>query len=105
MTPYRGTATGKEELNGGSGGTFRAIEFHNTTAAVAWVQVFNKPSASVTLATDPPLQSYALDANQIRTIHLPKKGWILNGTGITIAGTTTRNGSTGAAVEYNILMD
>ena len=105
MTPYSGTASGKEELNGGSGGTFVAIEFHNTTAAVAWVQVFGKASSEVTLGATVPLQSYALDANQIRSIELPAKGWILNGTGITIAGTTTRAGSTGAAVEYNILMD
>ena len=73
----------------------------NTTAAVAYLQIFNLPAASVTLGTTVPKLSIGLPASAAMSLPIAL-GLKLDGQGISIAGTTTRTGSTGAAIDYNL---
>lgn len=73
----------------------------NTTAAVAYFQIFNVPAASVTLGTTVPTLSIGLPANAGMSLPIAN-GVKLGGSGMSVAGTTTRTGSTGAAIDYNI---
>lgn len=75
-----------------------ALVLYNTTAAVAYLQVFLKPAASVTLGTTAPDLVFPLPANGGLTLNL-SEGWFVGGNGFSIAGTTTRTGSTGAAID------
>ena len=75
----------------------------NTTAAAAYLQVFDKQSGSVSLGTTDP--TYVIGIPAVASgghvqVMLPKP--ILHTTGLTIAATTTRGGSTTAAVETTI---
>lgn len=75
----------------------------NTTAAAAFLQVFFKPAASVTLGTTAPDYVVHLGANESQTINFPSEGLgLAAGTGISIAGTTTATGSTGAAISTSL---
>ena len=75
----------------------------NTTGAVAYVQIFDKVSANVTVGTTAPDLVIGLAANG--QIHAQFIQGIPFVSGITIACTTTRNGATGAAVECLFLYD
>jgi len=74
----------------------------NNTGALAYVQVFNKLQANVTLGTTPPDYVIPLPANGGAVMPYNDTG-IEHDTGITIACTTTRNNNTGATCD--ILMD
>jgi hypothetical protein len=78
-------------------GQVYSLHVGNTTAAVAYLQFFCKPSASVTLGTTGPDASFMLAASASIDPSLPT-GICSGGTGITVAGTTTATGSTGAAL-------
>lgn len=91
------TATGGFKIKVG------AVEFLNTTAAVAYVQLFPLIAASVTLGTTAPLFSFGLPANGGMTLSFGTEGWVLGGTGLSIAGTTTRTGASTAAVDVNFI--
>ena len=74
----------------------------NNTAAIAYVQVFNKALADVTLGTTAPDYVIPLAANGESNVSFGGIG-IDHDTGITIAATTGRANSTGAACD--VLME
>lgn len=80
-----------------------AVEFLNTTAAVAYVQLFPKPASGVTLGTTAPTFSFGLPANGGMTLGFGPEGWVFGGTGVSVAGTTTRTGASTAAVDVNFI--
>lgn len=98
---WSGAASGTKAELSKQAETIRAISLLNGTAAVAYFQIFNLPSASVTVGTTPPYASIALPASAGLTLSFGD-GQILGGSGLTVASTTTRAGSSTAAVEYNI---
>lgn len=67
----------------------------NTTAAVAYLQVFNAASTAVTVGTTSAAFAVRLGANETISIDL---GGLQMPNGIALAGTTTATGSTGAAI-------
>lgn len=74
------------------------LDLVNTTAAVAYVQIFFKPSASVTLGTTAPDLIVRLPANASKTLAWPFGVTLSAGTGLSFAATTTTNGAVTAAV-------
>lgn len=83
----------------GSFGFITALKYNNTTAAVAYLQIFFKPSASVTVGTTVPDLSIRMAANESSAwIVLPSGLGTTAGTGITLAGTTTAGGAVAAAL-------
>lgn len=80
----------------------RSVVVLNTTGAVAYLQVFNKVAASVTIGTTTPTLSIGLPASSAMALSLPEEGWNVGGTGLSLAGTTARTGATGAAIDVNI---
>lgn len=81
-------------------GVLYQMSASNTTAATAYVQVFCLPSGSVTLGTTPPNYVIRLKTNagagDERDIVFPR-GLCNNGTGLSVAATTTATGNTTAA--------
>lgn len=98
---YSGSASGTKAELSKNAETMRAINLINGTAAVAYFQIFNLPAASVTVGTTAPLASIGLPASAGLTLSFGE-GQILGGSGLTVASTTTRAGSTTAAVDYTI---
>lgn len=82
---------------------FSSIQFLNTTAAVGYLQIFNLPAASVTIGTTAPVASFGVPASGSVFVSFPNGGWIVGGSGCSVAGTTSRAGSTGAAQDTNIV--
>lgn len=72
-----------------------SLRLVNTTAAVAYLQVFNAAQASVTVGTTTPAFVVRLGANESLSIGLLG---LQMANGISMAGTTTAGGSTGAAI-------
>jgi hypothetical protein len=72
-----------------------ALKIRNTTAGAAYLQVFAKPAASVNLGTDTPAFFVPLAASESVTIPLtmPIR---LDGSGLSLAGTTGAGNSSGA---------
>jgi hypothetical protein len=103
------TSGGLSIVTGSVGGTATAIKasagqlygYHlfNTTAAVAYVQIFNVAAGSVTLGTTTPTISIGIPASGGVTVNFDKG--IAFGTAISFACTTTRTGSTGATCDVN----
>ncbi len=98
---YSGTASSTKAELANSAVTIRSIALINGAAAVSYFQVFNLPAASVTVGTTAPLFSIGIPASGGLTLPFGD-GQILGGSGLTIASTTTRAGSSTAAVDYNI---
>ncbi len=73
------------------------IRLVNTTAAVAYLQIFDKLAAVVTVGTTVAKTVIRLNANEILTLSAPD-GIDIGGDGLTLAGTTTATGNTGAAI-------
>lgn len=82
--------------------TIYGIALLNETAAVAYLQLFKRASASVTVGTNAPDLALGLPASGGLTLSFPQ-GLIMGGDGLTIAGTTTRTGSTGANISVNLI--
>ena len=90
----------------GSGGTIYGITAVNNGTAIAYIQVFNKASASVTVGTTTP--------DYVIPVPAPSSGsngagireeYALGlnfGTGITVACTTTRTGASSATCDVNV---
>ena len=99
-----GTKVGVEDGTATNGKivTLRYLVMLNTTAAVAYLQIFNLDVASVTVGTTVPVQSIGLPASSAMVFPVPESGIYLGGRGLTLAGTTTRTGSTGAAIDVNL---
>jgi len=70
------------------------------TAAVSYLQVFDKQSGSVTLGTTVPDFWIEMPASNINRIELVKP--LKFNTGFSIAGTTTSTGNTGVNVDVFI---
>jgi hypothetical protein len=103
------TSGGLSIVTGSVGGTATAIKasagqlygYHlfNTTAAVAYVQIFNVASGSVTVGTTAPTISIGIPASGGVTVNFDKG--VAFGTAISFACTTTRTGATGATCDVN----
>lgn len=100
VLPFSSQVTTQQQVKGSSGNVY-GWSVMNTTAAIAYVQVFNKLSANVTLGVTVPDWVIPVPANG--TTGAGSNGWIpvsiLHATGITIACTTTRTGSSTAACD------
>ena len=81
----------------------RSLSVSNNTAAAAFLQVFCKPSASVTLGTTAPDFVVQLKTNagagDERDIPFPIGVCYVTGTGLSVAGTTTATGSSTASIQ------
>ncbi len=88
-------------------GFITELKLVNTTAAVAYLQIFDVAQANVTLGTTTPAMVYRLAANESVNVPLtvPLELGRLKGAsaGISMAGTTTASGSTGAAISVSAL--
>ncbi len=98
---FSGTSSSTKAELSKNAETVRAIHLLNKEVAVSYFQVFNLPSASVTVGTTVPLFSIGVPASASMPLSFGD-GQILGGSGLTIASTTTRAGSTTAGVDYNI---
>lgn len=99
----QGSADGtKVELDNTGPPTLKMVYVLNTVAAVTYFQIFFKPAASVTVGTTVPDLSFGIPASAAFSLPIPPNGIRCGGNGITVASTTTREGSTGAATAYNI---
>lgn len=75
----------------------------NTTAAVAYLQIFWLAAGSVTLGTTVPNVVIPLPASGGIALDYGDQGWLTRGTGAwSIAGTTTRTGNTQALIDVTI---
>ena len=83
-------------------GFLYTLKLVNTTAAVAYLQVFDKLAADVTVGTTTPDFCFRLAANESVTIPLELAIQFFNG--ITFAGCTTATGSTGAAISVTLVI-
>ena len=81
-----------------SQGVLFAASLLNTTAAVAYLQIFLKAAASVTVGSTTPDYVIGLAADGTAQVTFPVPLGTSAGTGITLAGTTAAGGSTGAAI-------
>lgn len=82
-----------------SAGQLYGYHLFNTTAAVAYVQLFNVAAASVTLGSTAPTLSIGIPASGGVTVNFDKG--IPFATAISYACTTTRTGSSGATCDVN----
>jgi len=78
-----------------------SVTIHNTTAARAYVQFFDALAADVTVGTTTPDFVVGVAANGTTSWNIGKP--IRFSTGITVASTTTRAGSTDATQEVCIV--
>lgn len=85
-----------------NGSALYGISLLNETAAVAYLQVFKRVASAVTVGTTTPDLALGLPANGGLTLSFPH-GFIVGGDGLTVAGTTTRTGSTGANISVNLV--
>ncbi|MGH8323449.1 MAG: hypothetical protein ACRETD_06575 [Steroidobacteraceae bacterium] len=96
------------QVKAGAGQLF-ALKLVNTTAATAYLQIFDLLAAGVTLGTTPAKFTLRLAANESVTIPMfvPLGLGQLNdgAAGISMAGTTTAAGSTGAAISVSALFE
>lgn len=79
-----------------------SIEFANTTAALAYVQIFWKAAASVTLGTTVADVVIGLPASGGMALSFPDEGWRTQGTDWSMAVTTTRTGLTAALTSVTV---
>jgi hypothetical protein len=83
-----------------SAGQIYGYHILNTTTANAFVQIFNVASGSVTLGTTAPTLVLGIPAGGGAALSI--EAGVAFSTAITIAATTTRNGSTTAACECTV---
>jgi hypothetical protein len=91
------------------------LKLINTTAAVAYLQIFRSKAAGVTLGTTKPDWTIRLGANEVNSIPMSENPAEMGGpalpsavagqaSGLSMAGTTTATGSTGAAISVSALV-
>lgn len=106
MSFFTASLTSTKSQVKGSGGTIYGITAVNNGSALAYIQVFNKLSASVTVGTTAPDYVVPVPAPSSGTagagIREEYSKGLNFGTGITVACTTTRTGSTSATCDVNV---
>jgi len=95
-------------------GRIYGMKLVNTTAAVAYLQVFALPAKNVTLGTTSPIWVVRLQPNESVVWSMPENPAEIMGPplpsassptrGLSVAGTTTPNGATTAAISASILV-
>jgi len=78
-----------------------SVKLVNSTAATAYLQFFDKPAAAVILGTTLPVWTIRLAANETTNPSEVAPLLVFNGTGLSIAGTTTPTGAVGAAISVS----
>ncbi len=78
-----------------------SVKLVNTTGVTAYLQVFAKPAASVTLGTTVPDFVFRLSANETTNPSDIGPPLQFRGTGLSIAGTTGPGNSTGAIISVS----
>jgi hypothetical protein len=84
-----------------SAGKLLQLNFYNPNASIVWAQLFNVASGSVTLGTTTPVLSFPLPAEGWYDVPLPPSGMAFS-TAISIAATTTAEGSSAPASAINV---
>lgn len=74
------------------------VEASGNTPSAAYLQIFGKPAASVTLGVTVPDFVVRLAGDQSLWLPFPVPLQIVNSTGLSIAGTTTASGSSGNTI-------
>lgn len=99
--PFSASVNATKQQVKGSAGQVYGWSILNTTSAIAYCQVFNLASASVTVGTTTPDYVIPIPANGTTGAGNNMLGeiGIAHGTGITVCCTTTRTGSTNAACD------
>jgi hypothetical protein len=102
---FNDAVTAVVQVKAGAGFVY-ALKLVNTTGLTAYLQLFDRVAASVTLGTTAPKMVFRLAANESVTIPLLAPmalGQAINdGTGgISLAGTTTPGGNTTAAISVS----
>lgn len=98
---YNGSVTGTAiEVTDNSNALIYSITLLNTTAALAYFQVFDADSANVTVGTTTP--TFVIGVAASGTVHCVFPKPIRFTTGFTIASTTARADATGAIQEATI---
>ena len=95
--PFSASVNATKQQVKGSAGQVYGWQILNTTSAIAYVQVFDKTSANVTVGTTAPDYVIPLPPNSGATLGIGQG--VAHANGITIACTTTRTGSTGAVCD------
>lgn len=86
-----------------SRGDLYGLKLVNTTAATAYLQIFGELAANVVLGTTAPVMTIRLAANESIFCSTPVPVSV-GPNGISVAGTTTPTGSTGAAISVGALV-
>lgn len=100
-----GAAVAGTVVNISTAGPIRiqAVALLNTTAAVAFLQLFRNTAANVTLGTTVPDLSIGLPASGGISFPIPD-GYLFGGVnGCSCAGTTTATGAVGAGIQVNLI--
>ena len=97
---------GSTYVSGNAGGTgptdITLMELSNTTAAIAYLQIFWLATGAVTLGTTVPDVVIGLPANGGAVLKFEGEGWHTGGTAWGMCGTTTRTGLTQALIDVTI---
>lgn len=104
MGSYQGTLPYFNDAIGGTVTTIKSgpallcgLKLVNTTAAAAYLQMFNLPAGAVTLGSTPPYAVFRLASNESVFIGM-NEPLGFNGAGMSCAGTTTPGGSSAAII-------
>lgn len=111
MNPRDGSVA--TNFNGSVAGTIAAVSSFdknclthiivgNTTAAIAYLQIFNKVSTAVTVGTTAPDMVVMVPIGGSVAIEFDKPIKMFDAAGLSCACTTARAGATGATCEVNI---
>lgn len=107
--PFSASQTSTKGVVKASAGTLYGYEIINNGSALCYIQVFNKLTANVTIGTTAPDWVIPVPAPSSGTagaglVHELDKGYSFS-TGLVIACTTTRTGSTSATCDVNFFFD
>lgn len=95
----------KAEVTQGLNAKLFSLHVRNTTAAIAYLQVFFALAAAVTVGTTVPDFVISLPTNAasdfVKDLEFANGLGKLGTSGITLAGTTTSTGATGAAISVS----
>jgi len=75
-----------------------SMKLVNTTGSTAYLQIFGKPSADVTLGSTVADAMIRLAANESLVVPMPIPLKISDATGLSVAGTTTPTGASAATI-------
>jgi hypothetical protein len=92
-----------DSVNPGNAVRIGSFNLLNTTGAFAYLQIFKNPASTVTLGTTVPDHVIGLPANGGAIMSYGEAGWLVGGTGFSVAGTTQRSNAAAALVECGIV--